>query len=352
MLCCLCGVIILVFENPSKTFIIIQGKCPRDSKDCLFSHDIEVPKVWELCKFYVYDRCAKRDKCLYLHKEFPCKYFHLGLDCGQNDANCMFSHSPLTPKLKSLLIKHVETAPKELLGDFPRMNNKDAIAAIMMTETAQNRLSGGGWLPPKNQDSDNSPPDWESMAAGGGGGGMADFEANPAMMMNMMAGMAAGSGKAEFASNRNMQQQMLQMMSMLRDKIERQETAQPKPTLTNKPLDLMSIKVNEKTVQKTLQRIQAENRSSASPQMDDTDDMSAGILRSDSFGGQTNNEDDVKNGGGGSGGDSTPDITPPVSPSGEMADDYGHIIDDTKDYYSHRYVNSLYMKWYYNSIAR
>ena len=290
--------------------------------------------MWELCKFYVYDRCAKRDKCLYLHKEFPCKYFHLGLDCGQNETSCKFSHSPLTPKLKSLLIKHVETAPKELLGDFPRMNNKDAIAAIMMTEAAQNRLSGGGWLP-KNKDGENS-PDWDSMADGG----MADFEANPAMMINMMAGMAAGKGKADFATNRNMQQQMLQMMSMLRQKIEMQETAkqQPKPTPPNKPLDLMSIKVNEKTVKKTLQRIQAEKRSSSSPQIDDTDDMAAvGILRSDSYGGQ--HSEDGKNGG--SGGDTTPDVTPPVSPSGEMVDDYGHT-DDTKDYFSHRDVNSFH----------
>ena len=58
--------------------LFMQGKCQKAAMECLYSHDADPPQVWELCKFYLNDRCAKRDKCLYLHKGFPCKFFHTG----------------------------------------------------------------------------------------------------------------------------------------------------------------------------------------------------------------------------------------------------------------------------------
>ena len=54
------------------------GKCPKSPERCPFSHDCDPPKIMELCKFYLLERCAKKEKCLYLHKGFPCKYFHTG----------------------------------------------------------------------------------------------------------------------------------------------------------------------------------------------------------------------------------------------------------------------------------
>lgn len=46
--------------------------------------------------------------------------------------NCKFSHGkPLTDQMRNILLKHLETAPKEILGDFPRLK----------TETAMNMLS-------------------------------------------------------------------------------------------------------------------------------------------------------------------------------------------------------------------
>lgn len=46
--------------------------------------------------------------------------------------NCKFSHGkPLSDQMRNILLKHLETAPKEILGDFPRLK----------TETAMNMLS-------------------------------------------------------------------------------------------------------------------------------------------------------------------------------------------------------------------
>ncbi|XP_077284993.1 suppressor of sable RNA-binding protein [Arctopsyche grandis] len=114
----------------------MQGKCYRGD-DCVYSHDARPPRKMELCKFYLMGCCAKRSKCLYLHSDFPCKFYHTGLPCVFRD-DCKFAHGkPLSENLKSILIKHIESAPKEILGDFPRLSRE---AAQLMVTNTQKRL--------------------------------------------------------------------------------------------------------------------------------------------------------------------------------------------------------------------
>lgn len=81
------------------------------------------PRKMELCKFYLMECCAKREKCLYMHQDFPCKYYYTGSECTVKD--CKFAHGkPLTDALRAILMKHLETAPKEILGDFPRLGRE------------------------------------------------------------------------------------------------------------------------------------------------------------------------------------------------------------------------------------
>ncbi|XP_070154724.1 protein suppressor of sable isoform X2 [Polyergus mexicanus] len=116
----------------------MQGKCHRGD-DCPYSHNALPPRKMELCKFYLMDCCAKRDKCLYMHHDFPCKFFHTGLKCNQGD-NCKFSHQPLNEQVKGILLKHLETAPKEILGDFPRLSREGAM--LMINNTARSLAQG------------------------------------------------------------------------------------------------------------------------------------------------------------------------------------------------------------------
>ncbi|XP_035787163.1 protein suppressor of sable-like [Anopheles albimanus] len=84
------------------------------------------PRKMELCKFYLMDCCAKREKCLYMHKDFPCKYYYLGMKCKEKEL-CHFSHGePLTNDLRAILLKHLETAPQEILGSFQRISRDTA----------------------------------------------------------------------------------------------------------------------------------------------------------------------------------------------------------------------------------
>lgn len=88
------------------------------------------PRKQELCKFYLMECCAKGEKCLYMHGDFPCKFYYLGMK-NHNRETCKFSHGkPLTDQLRNILLKHLETAPKEIIGDFPRMSRENAVNMI------------------------------------------------------------------------------------------------------------------------------------------------------------------------------------------------------------------------------
>jgi hypothetical protein len=85
--------------------LFMQGKCPKNPHTCAFSHDANPPKIMELCKFYLFECCAKKEKCLYLHKGFPCKYYHTGHRCLDTADTCKFSHEPLTDITRPILLK-------------------------------------------------------------------------------------------------------------------------------------------------------------------------------------------------------------------------------------------------------
>lgn len=101
----------------------------NDSDDDRYDKNTITVRKFELCKFYLMECCAKRDKCLYLHSDFPCKKYYLGMKCAKD--KCKFSHGkPLDTVLKNVLLKHLETAPKEILGDFPRLTRENALNMI------------------------------------------------------------------------------------------------------------------------------------------------------------------------------------------------------------------------------
>ena len=79
----------------------MEDKCHKTGK--------EPPQVWNMsmCYLYLRDGCPNRDRCLYgyLHKGFPCKFFHTGRSCGATAESCQFSHEPLNDMTRSLILK-------------------------------------------------------------------------------------------------------------------------------------------------------------------------------------------------------------------------------------------------------
>ena len=158
----------------------------------MFSHDAQPPKIMELCKFYLFERCAKKEKCLYLHKGFPCKYYHTGMRCLDTSDSCKFSHEPLTEEIKLILIRHLESAPKEILGDFPRMSREQAVEVVAKTEAKHK-----GWDEPIYPDLPPAPGPGEGGGGGRGrGGGPPGFRPpGPRMGGGPRFGMQQGFGR-------------------------------------------------------------------------------------------------------------------------------------------------------------
>lgn len=105
-------------EDGGICFRNYHGQC--NDATCKRSHEFRTPRKLELCKFFLTNQCVKRRNCTYMHNEFPCKYYYLGI--AHDKAKCTFAHgSPLSPSMQGALLKHIERAPKQILGDFPKV---------------------------------------------------------------------------------------------------------------------------------------------------------------------------------------------------------------------------------------
>ena len=62
--------------------------------ECQYAHTGSVDKKLEMCKFYLNAHCAKGKACIFMHEEYPCKFYHLGMTC-YSGSDCKFSHGPL-----------------------------------------------------------------------------------------------------------------------------------------------------------------------------------------------------------------------------------------------------------------
>lgn len=126
-----------------------------DDQQYLTDTNIEpktVNKKRQVCKFFANSHCMKQNNCDYMHDEFPCKYYYLGVDhpnnsCGTDskmEPLCKFYHGPpLELPTRKILIKHIITAPSEILGDFPKFTPRevaekfDAQHLVLMQKFAQ-----------------------------------------------------------------------------------------------------------------------------------------------------------------------------------------------------------------------
>lgn len=79
----------------------ILGRCTK-GEECQLEH-IEGYNglIKAACKFYIQGACHNGATCPYMHKSFPCKFFHMYGNC-RSDA-CRFSHDPLTDFTRKLL---------------------------------------------------------------------------------------------------------------------------------------------------------------------------------------------------------------------------------------------------------
>uniref|UniRef100_A0A1A8G1C0 C3H1-type domain-containing protein n=2 Tax=Nothobranchius korthausae TaxID=1143690 RepID=A0A1A8G1C0_9TELE len=80
----------------------LWGRCIK-AEECQLEHvQGHNDLIKESCKFYIQGCCWKGESCPYMHKSFPCKFFHRKGTC-LHEENCKFSHDPLNEVTEKLL---------------------------------------------------------------------------------------------------------------------------------------------------------------------------------------------------------------------------------------------------------
>ena len=176
---------------------------------------------------------------------------------------------------KIFIFQHVEAAPKELLGDFPRMARNEAWQAVSTTEAKNN-----GWtLPVDNTRRPNS-----------------RWDVGPQQQQQQFHGQQPEDFMMGGMNNQGMftQQQEFKPWGIPKgNKAKMAASSSPSNNSSPKPADLMEIKLNENAIKKFLSSQQKESDKSGDDQEDKDED-----------------EDPWRRGDG----DETPEVTPPVSP--------------------------------------
>ena len=88
----------------SEMYLCFLKSISFQGNDCQYSHDASHPKKRHLeqCNYYLKGNCNRGDDCLFLHHEFPCRFYHMGKECYQGP-NCKFSHNKLSEELQHIV---------------------------------------------------------------------------------------------------------------------------------------------------------------------------------------------------------------------------------------------------------
>ncbi|KAJ6636988.1 Zinc finger CCCH domain-containing protein 6 [Pseudolycoriella hygida] len=112
---------------------------------CHFNHEFRLPKKLSLCTHWMKASCTKGDLCLYLHSEFPCRFYYLGLKHARQDSkNCRYFHGgALSKAFEKMFLESID------LSVFPNAEQMYRNRIIQLKE----QKVGGTWRPKKEAES-------------------------------------------------------------------------------------------------------------------------------------------------------------------------------------------------------
>lgn len=92
----------LCYEN-----LNINGNCT--GHHCTRSHQLRNPRAFGVCKYFIMGKCSRGNLCVYMHADFPCRYYYLDMQHPSDADNCRFMHGgPLPSRMASFFRTHLK----------------------------------------------------------------------------------------------------------------------------------------------------------------------------------------------------------------------------------------------------
>lgn len=110
-------------RQDGKHFFCLDHLIGRCNNQCDKWHQMRHQRLFGVCKFYINDRCANGDSCVFMHEEFPCRFYYLDLKHPQSmDADtCRFKHGgPLSERLRLYFKRQIEIWVKKITQNTPQ----------------------------------------------------------------------------------------------------------------------------------------------------------------------------------------------------------------------------------------
>lgn len=110
-------------ESNEKEFCLnhLVDRCD-ESNECERWHQMRKPRFFGVCKFYISGVCSNGDQCLFMHEDFPCRYYYLNIEHPKSvDVNnCRFMHGgPLPQRLSQYFVKQIEMNVRNMTKEKP-----------------------------------------------------------------------------------------------------------------------------------------------------------------------------------------------------------------------------------------
>lgn len=112
-----------VQEKKNICFQQYKGQCTKAGCDLL--HNLRLPKELEPCSYYAHNgHCGKQQSCLFMHAEFPCKYYYLGVKHPTERAEkmCWFLHGDAIEREELTNAVIADALQSKVLGEHTNLN--------------------------------------------------------------------------------------------------------------------------------------------------------------------------------------------------------------------------------------
>lgn len=130
-------------QTPDEKEFCLDHLTGRCNNKCGRWHQMRHLRLFGVCKFYIAGRCANGDSCVFMHEEFPCRFYHLDLKhpTSKDGSDCRFKHGgPLSEHLCRYFRRQIEIWTKKITANKPEQFEDKLADLLHRFDSKQSKL--------------------------------------------------------------------------------------------------------------------------------------------------------------------------------------------------------------------